>query len=670
MGIISTQAFNFRLIADGTQLDTFNDEDILISNNVTGLFDIGVLPAEFTRQIKLPGTKVNNAFFQHAYDISIDNPFIFATNIKVPAYIDFDSVYLIQGYIQLNKINLLANKFIDSYEITLFGGLSSFARDINRNYLTDLTSLAKYNHTSSLQNITGSWSGSLFNGDIVYPLAEYGQQITYSPAINQFGINSQSGALCVQDFKPAIRSKVVLDAIFEGAGYTYSSSFLAQEWFQDVYMICNNQLKYPVYAGIDLETYGIVKIGPISGSNMTDVTMSVNTNYPLPWLNVQKNPGGNMGTDNIYHTTIGTELRGVINLNLNISGSGTIVPQFNLNFYNTDTFTTVSQSLNVVNDYLLQIKQFNGTSGTRPQTLEVSQQFNSPYLISGSYQLQLKWTESAGTGTTRVVLDPGNTTKSYLEVNKLTSLGDGKVINIPSNMPYGTQGIKQIDFILGLQKKFNLVIYPDLTTSKQFIIETFNNWYNKGNVKDFNRYINVDKSIDVILANNLAVNKLSFGDSLDTDYISQQFAKQANREYGKQYYTDTSNFYSQGSFDVKTTFGNSPLLRLTGTGLSGSVADVNPPPVAYQLPGQYAISTYSGTPSYACTNPANNTIYSSTGLLEDSAVLYFDAYGVTPLTGYYWIIDYNTCQVFAIDPFTAISTDTGNSCTYYGYPCL
>jgi len=129
MGIISTQGFTFRLVADGTQLDIFDDEDIQLSNNVTGLFDIGVLPSDFTRQITLPGTKVNNAFFEHVYDISIDSPFLFATNIKVPAYIDFDSVLVSQGYLQLNKVNVRANKFIESYEVTLFGSLSSFGRD-------------------------------------------------------------------------------------------------------------------------------------------------------------------------------------------------------------------------------------------------------------------------------------------------------------------------------------------------------------------------------------------------------------------------------------------------------------------------------------------------------------------------------------------------------------
>jgi hypothetical protein len=106
MGVISTQGFVFRLIANNdTQLDLFDDEEILISDNVTGLFDLGVLPADFTRQITVPGTKKNNAFFEHVYDISIQNPYLFATNTKVPCYFDFGSFYLADGYLQLNKVN-------------------------------------------------------------------------------------------------------------------------------------------------------------------------------------------------------------------------------------------------------------------------------------------------------------------------------------------------------------------------------------------------------------------------------------------------------------------------------------------------------------------------------------------------------------------------------------
>ena len=69
MGIISTQGFVGRLVANGQQLDLFDNEEILLSDNVTGLFDLGVLPSDFTRQITIPGTKINNAFFEHVYDI-------------------------------------------------------------------------------------------------------------------------------------------------------------------------------------------------------------------------------------------------------------------------------------------------------------------------------------------------------------------------------------------------------------------------------------------------------------------------------------------------------------------------------------------------------------------------------------------------------------------------
>jgi hypothetical protein len=143
-------------------------------------------------------------------------------------------------------------------------------------------------------------------------------------------------------------------------------------------------------------------------------------------------------------------------------------------------------------------------------------------------------------------------------------------MNIGANMPFGTRGIKQIDYITAIQKKFNLVMYPSKTQRNEFIVETFNQWYNKGQVWDFNKYINLDKKLEVIPANNLAVNELNFGDTLDQDYISQQFSKLANREYGKTYYVDTENFFSQGNFEVKTSFASSPIIYLQGTGISGS----------------------------------------------------------------------------------------------------
>jgi len=635
MGVISTQGFQFRLLAgeERTQLDLFKDEDIKLSNNVTGIFDIGVLPADFTRQITIPGTKVNNAFFEHVYDISITNPFLFATNIKVPCYFDFGSFYLSQGYIQLNKVNVVANKFIDSYEVTIYGALSSFGRDINRAYLTDLTSLSVYNHTSSYDNIIQSWdTGSgLFNHDIVYPWCDYGQGWQYTSGDDFFGVDDNYGGLSVMDYKPAIRIKKVWDAIFDYAGYTYSSSFWNQSFLDDVYMVCNSALRYPKYDGVDLETFGVMKLGAVSGSGMTDLNIPNNTWTTLPWFNQLVDPG-NFVNNGAYTVTKESNLTGVLNLNFEVSSSGNLPGQFWTRLINTGSFATVGEStITSFNQYFTQIARSRSSTQSIQQTFEIQAPIPYQAVPPGTYYFQIKIDEYYVTTDPKITLDPGATTKSYVEIKRVNQAADNRIMDIPLNMPYGTTGIKLVDWIAGIQKKFNLVIYPNNTKPSEFIVETFNNWYTKGSVLDFNKYINLDENIEVIPANNFAVNKLTFGDSLDTDYVSQQFAKGANREFGKQYYVDTTNFYSQGEYNVKTTLASSPLIYMQGTGLSGSVSGIS------GTITQYSAGTWNFTSAGAldaCSSVLEIEIFTANGLKTTGQVAYYDQYGITPITGY------------------------------------
>ena len=260
-----------------------------------------------------------------------------------------------------------------------------------------------------------------------------------------------------------------------------------------------------------------------------------------------------------------------------------------------NTATSVAYGLTALQSYNLFFDQLQQSrTGGINTTYELQTQFKLYNIPAGDYYIQIMQSPNSPTGTLpTVTMDPAATTKSYLEITQVNQAADGLVMDIPSNMPFGTNGIKQIDFIIGLQKKFNLVIYPNKTKANEFIIESFNNWYNTGRRWDFNKYINLDEKIEVIPANNLAVNQLNFGDTLDQDYISQQFSKAANREYSKSYYTDTTNFFSQGKFEVKTTFASGPLIRIPGTGLSGSVGGLNPPTPTCAI---YAIgpATYSG----------------------------------------------------------------------------
>jgi hypothetical protein len=676
MGVLSTQGIEFQLVADGQILDLFKDEDILLSDNVTGLFDLGIIPADFTRQITLPGSKKNNAFFEHVYDISVFNPDTFATNIKVPAYLDFGGLYLSQGYLQLNKVNVYANKFIDSYEVTIYGAVSSFAREINRSYLTDLTSLSVYNHTSSYNNISASWNGDLFSGSIVYPLAEYGQRLEFTKGnINQFGVDDIDGALSTQNFKPAIKSKIVLDAIFNEAGYTYSSSFIDNGGLDDIYLVCNRALRYPVYNDANLETYGVVKVGAITGSGMTDVVLPADTFVTLPWYNKLEDPQ-NFYNNGAYKVEVSSSLRGILNLNINVSCSvnnmpGTFSQNGTWQLRLIETGSGTQYSLRAIQSYIQFFDELQQSrSGGINTTYQLQSEFTTELLPVGNYYFQLKQRPNVSTGTLpTVTMDPGGTSKSFLNVTKVQQAADGRVMNIPLNMPFGTSGIKQIDFITSIQKKFNLVIYPSKTSINTFIIEPFNQWYNKGRRWDFNRYINLNDRLEVIPANNLAVNELNFGDTLDQDYISQQFSKAANREFGKSYYTDLQNFFSQGKFEVKTSVASTQLLQVAGTGVSGSVAGLNPTQQVFYA-GQYGMAI-SGNPRTVCQLGYDySSVYTIDGTINFGNVLYLDSDGTIPFTGYRTLYDLVNCDLYSIDPSTAVLSYYIGRCSDFGEPCI
>ena len=670
MAVISTQGIKFQLVAEGQILDLFKEEEILLSDNVTGLFDLGVIPADFTRQITLPGSKKNNAFFEHVYDISVQSPDTFATNIKVPCYLDFQGIYLAQGYLQLNKVTLYQNKFIDSYEVTIYGAVSSFARQITRNFLTDLTSLSEFNHTSSFTNISASWAGELFSGSIVYPFADYGQGWQYTQG-GFTGIDDNagggSGQLCVEDFKPAIKVKDVWDAIFTEAGYTYTGSFWNEPFTDEMYLFCNRQLRYPVYAGVDLETLGVIRLSAISGSGQTDWNIPQATVSNLPWYNVEKDPSNVVGTNSSYTITLdhSSSLECSINLSLSLSGS---IGGPAIYFYMRETGSLAVKSntvLSEISQYFTDNTYNMFAEGTLAQnrTYDLAQKFSTALVPPGTYYFGLEWVDqfNAPYNNFTFILDKGGKSKSYLEVNKLRQGADGRVIDIPTNMPYGTRGIKQIDFITSIQKKFNLVMYPSKTVRNQFIVETFNNWYNKGRRWDFNKYINLDKPIEVIPANNFAVNELNFGDVLDTDYISQQFYKGANREYGKTYYVDQENFFSQGKFEVKTALASSPLLYVTGTGLSGSVEGLNPV-INYYYAGEcrYGITTNAYE---TCGSPARIQTYTDNGFIGTGQIVYSDQYGNNAIKGLNFILDPSSLEVYELNPSTGqVGYGTGYFC--------
>ena len=181
---------------------------------------------------------------------------------------------------------------------------------------------------------------------------------------------------------------------------------------------------------------------------------------------------------------------------------------------------------------------------------------------------------------------------------------------------------------------------------KEFIVETFNNWSKQGEVKDFNKFINLDEKFEVIPANNLAVNKLTFGHTEDNDLLAQNFKKETNRPYGESFFVDTQNFFSQGEFKVEPTTAASPLRYVQGTGLSGSAA----PAVTY-YPVSYTrtTSTYPWDACYTTTRLGYITRNDTN--IDQGDIIYTNTLG-TPLTGYRYVSNPAFGDIYPINSST------------------
>lgn len=701
MAVVSGRDKVFKLIARGTELDLFQDETIFLSNNVTGLFDLGKLPSDFTRQITIPGTKKNNDFFQHVYDISIDEPYLFKTNTKVIAQFDFDGFYVSQGYMQLEKVNLKENKYVESYEVSIYGLLSSFKRDLQSLTLNEVAEFDKYNHLFTMGNIANSWSGSSYTGtlnstwndnsiftssqdghnlggEIVYCLQDGGKQLAYQGSLpnNLLGINNVSGPFGIadggqirpQNFKPAMRLDKVIDAIFDETEYTYESTFLSESRFDNTYILLDRGLRFPIIDGVDLDTFGQIEVGPTSGSS-APLTLVNNTSSSLLFNNVYYDPSNSIiDANGTYEPFWGSAevasspTNAEITLNFKVTGSSPATAYPKLYLFpdmNSPSGLGITSGIELVyiNDVVRQ--DFLQSGGEKEYNLTQEIPLGFAFSSGSQYTFGIGY-ETIGTGTVNVIIGPEGNEESRIKITSLNQLGELSTINIADNMPFGTSGITLLDFLTSIQKKFNLQIYPSKTKPRHFIIETFNNWYKQGKVKNFDSYMDLNRTISVTPANNLGVREVEFGDTLDLDFLAQDFNKKNNREFGKSYFRDTQNFFSDGKLEVKTGLGVSPLRYVAGSGIEGT-AVVRLTPFFASLANTTVAVCAMGTSTY---------YHNGTGLTpEVGDTIYSDSAGQNPLGSYQYMVDDYSPDIYIIGANgVVLSTDGGGTCSGGGGP--
>ena len=601
-----------QLVVAGVYLDLYDLDPPRLNFTIEDIRDTGAR-STFSRTFRVPATSNNNGFFTNAFEI---NGVDFDITIKREATIYVDGSLFSVGQLRLNKIyNSREGARID-YECIFLGETKNFGTSVGDGYLNELD-LSAYTHTLEYTAITKSWeaypSGTttdgLFEGDILYPLIDHGNTYT-DGVVNETMIREDSNLsvptftkssdpLPAARFKPMVRTKVIWDAIFEEAGYTYNSDFIDSDLFKKIY--------FSAFGNLD----------SIILDNLSNVAKSY-TSYPnggvsnpviVPFNVIEFDYANN------FNTTTHTYL---------VPQTGTYTISYNL----TGNATTNDPLGGDINSRVL-----------KNSSIVLDTDFNIIEEPQDSFFLSGVWT-----GT----LSAGDTITIDLVDNFLTStfLGNNSYIEIlaaPSDVaiaPLLDKNYKKIDFIKDILTRFRLVMVPNKTISNNFIIEPWSEYIASGEVFNWTHKLDVSKDVVLEPVFFTQASRIEFRDTEGEDYLNKLNQDTFKEVFG-QLIVNSDNDLLDGKRDITTNIIPTPITQIERKNLSiGDTFII--PQLHLHEPGENA--TY---------NPQHLPLRSNNRLLFYN--------GVKDTDGIDWYIEFDTNSPYNFYPMVSFYEEFPNN---------
>lgn len=515
--------------ADLVFLDLYQDTPILLNTSFAEIQNITQKNSAFTQSFQLPGTKRNNQVFDYYYDVS-SLPTNFNPNQKFPAIITWDGLEILEGYIRLESV--VNDKDDIIYNITFYNQVGDLAANIGDKFLrqTDLSHLShpysadvilQSQQDPNLFSFTGGTNYSYQNGKTMWGLYNIGYNYisgdsvdfqttpivyftppsggTYNPQLGYFDFP----ATPVFDyyFKPTIQVKELYESICRDAGYTIKSNFFDTAYFQRFYL----PQKF-----LDTSPYA---------PGMTEACFTYYNDFVAPLNplgnNTDPNPANQLCNTLLWPSTFDS-------FTIPSSYAGTYTFNFNFkinNFTDCFTFPTLSTFSLLIND------------GTFPQTI-ISENICRPANTWTEYNVQYPFTTTGGTYEVYFLLD--NCVVSAFTQSIQTPaprfLVSGQTINYAIEFP--ENDYKQIDFITGINRYFNLVVIPDPDKPNSLLVEPIVDYIGTGNVLNWTTKVDRSQPINITPTTALINGTLDFEFKLDQDWVNQTFNTANNRVFG------------------------------------------------------------------------------------------------------------------------------------------
>ena len=456
-GVFSGNDKPYQIYDDFTKLELFKDESVSITDSIQNVKDPAKIFAPFSQQFSIPASKHNNKFFKHYYDFDINN--------------SFDARYQGDGLIQLNGIDYKAGKMrltsVDlknniaySYKLVFTGDTVEFKELLGEDELSSLIYPPALNFDYTNDFVKSKFISSAEDDDLIFPLLTHSKNMRYKD--NEYKDHITDTYLSFSDLKPALKTKVILEAIEETyPQIKFSEQFFNSSNFRKLYMWLHREEGFLSNA-----------------SEGGDVRLIV-TSWSVPF-----------NTEGFYEYSSGTELRVATP---QILGSGGFATSLNYEF-NLTVNTGADPNRNYNVQFLrgsngLPLFESDGT-GTQTFTYRFTPETYGNIAIN-----------------TNIVISAENTVgiSQSLEVKQVVvfneqdfSVGDignyikaspssENAITINRQMPK----MKIFDFLKNLFLMYNLTAYKEDGVINVLPLDDF---YNAGLTYDITKYVDTKKS--------------------------------------------------------------------------------------------------------------------------------------------------------------------------------
>jgi len=493
----------------------------------------------FSQTFRLPGIGPNTQFFQDVYSV---NGSTFNPAAAAQAWILSDGTLFSFGNLNLQSVVTNDQTKSIEYDVYFLGDTSNLSTSIGEDGMNTIDA-SELNHVLSYANVTASWAATggatagLLDGNILYPLCEWGY--TYGTGPNE-GIPLQStlshsyvksftagatSAIRMEQMKPAIRVKWLLDKILSDAGYTYTSAFLESDYFQSLYFVSDSVAR-PYF------------LNPSGTCQVTADAFTVNlgTTEIIPFRTTFNNFDQAFNTTTHVWTAPANGSYEFVVVGKAQSEINRPKAAFRVKAYINDILVYDS---GVLTTYGVTERDWNWTSGSislnKGDTVDVR-------------------IENMSFGDSATV---------FFDSAFNCISGPNQVV-VSSFLPDETI-LKKIDFIRSLVRMFNLVFEPSKVVQKTFLIEPWIDWVQAGDIRDWTRLYDgsADLQSSPVFAEQQRI--LKFGAQDDEDWLNKQYQEQNKADYWyRQFDSGIKLIRDEQPIDVQ--FGANPLQSIPSKG--------------------------------------------------------------------------------------------------------